>query len=441
MLASSIKKIMQHDLTRTVLGPLLLMTATPALVILVYLINKDFGGSILSFINASRAEGFFHLLFQTWLPIFFGNAMAWKLIGYFSLSQIILMKWLPGKPFKGPITPKGNTPIYKANGLLAFIVTISSFFILSLGFDVFSPTIIYDNFGPLLGALNVFSLLFCLMLYFKGKYKPSSTDSGCSGNRIFDYYWGTELYPRILGIDVKMFTNCRFGMMSWSLIVLSFLFKQKAMGTLSDSMIISCALQIIYCAKFFYWETGYLRSLDIMHDRAGYYICWGCLVWVPGIYTSAAQYLVLNPIHLGWLVSSLILALGIAGIVINYLADRQRQMVRALNGECLVFGKKPKLIKVSYVTEKGEKKQNLLLASGWWGIARHFHYVPEILGALAWSLPALDTALLPYFYVIFLTILLLDRAIRDDQRCEKKYGKGWKDYCKLVPYKVIPRIY
>ncbi len=26
------------------------------------------------------------------------------------------------------------------------------------------------------------------------------------------------------------------------------------------------------------WETGYWGSMDIMHDRAGYYICWGCLV-------------------------------------------------------------------------------------------------------------------------------------------------------------------
>ena len=21
--------------------------------------------------------------------------------------------------------------------------------------------------------------------------------------------------------------------------------------------------------------------MDIMHDRAGYYLCWGCLCWVP----------------------------------------------------------------------------------------------------------------------------------------------------------------
>ncbi len=441
MFTISVKKIAENQLVRTILGPLFLMTVTPSIVILVFMINRDYGGSILTFIQNCRTQGFFHLLFSTWAPLFFGSKTAWLMIGLFSLFQITLMKLLPGKRFEGPITPKGNIPIYKANGVLAFCVSLISFIVGSVGLKLFSPSIIYDNFGPLLGALNVFSLLFCLALYLKGKYIPSSTDSGTNGNLIFDYYWGTELYPRVWGIDIKMFTNCRFGMMSWSIICLSFLFKQYELGTLSDSMMVSCFLQIIYCAKFFVWETGYLRSLDIMHDRAGYYICWGCLVWVPGIYTSCAQYLVLKPIHLGLPLAITIFCLGVLAIFINYAADKQRQFVRATNGNCLVFGKKPKIISVNYLTEQNERKETLLLASGFWGIARHFHYVPEILAAFFWALPALATGFLAYFYVIFLTLLLLDRAQRDDKRCAKKYQKGWDEYCKLVPYKILPKIY
>ena len=30
--------------------------------------------------------------------------------------------------------------------------------------------------------------------------------------------------------------------------------------------------------QFFVWETGYWGSMDITHDRAGFYLCWGCLV-------------------------------------------------------------------------------------------------------------------------------------------------------------------
>ena len=82
-----------------------------------------------------------------------------------------------------------------------------------------------------------------------------------------------------------------------------------------------------------------------------------------------------------------------------------------------MWGKAPVIIVGHYMTAKGEKKESLLLASGWWGIARHFHYVPEILGAFFWTLPALFDDVLPYFYVIFLAVLLTDRAFRDDNRC------------------------
>ena len=35
---------------------------------------------------------------------------------------------------------------------------------------------------------------------------------------------------------------------------------------------VSVGLQLIYITKFFMWEMGYMRSLDIMHDRAGWMI-------------------------------------------------------------------------------------------------------------------------------------------------------------------------
>ncbi|KAI3964904.1 hypothetical protein MKW92_043563 [Papaver armeniacum] len=35
-----------------------------------------------------------------------------------------------------------------------------------------------------------------------------------------------------------------------------------------------------------------------------YHTCWGCLVWVPSIYTSPGMYLVNHPVNLGTLVSN-----------------------------------------------------------------------------------------------------------------------------------------
>lgn len=68
--------------------------------------------------------------------------------------------------------------------------------------------------------------------------------------------------------------------------------------------------------------------MDIMHDRAGYYICWGCLVWVPSVYTSPAMYLVKHPMVLGPVLAGAVFAAGVACIYINYDSDRQRQVFR-----------------------------------------------------------------------------------------------------------------
>lgn len=425
---------------RHTIFPLALLLICPIATFLFWYTNVVLGGSFNRLWQLMSEQGILTTIYQICAPYIFGTSEGWTIIGIFAAFELALMRLLPGKPFYGPITPAGNIPVYKANGVLAYITTLLAFYLCAFQFHLFSPTIIYDHFPGILGALNSFSLVFCLFLLVKGHLAPSSTDSGSSGNFIFDYYWGMELYPRIFGFDLKMFTNCRFGMMSWPLILISFAAKQSELYGLSNSMIVSVAIQFIYISKFFLWETGYLRSMDIMHDRAGYYICWGCLVWVPGVYTSPTLYLVNHPNQLSTVVALLIFAAGATCVMINYFADRQRQNVRATNGECSIWGKKPEFTMANYITEKGEAKQNILLNSGWWGIARHFHYIPEILGAFFWSLPALFGNFMPYFYVVFLVILLINRAYRDEERCAQKYGEDWKTYCTKVPYKLVPYV-
>src|ERR1700722_16783248 len=420
---------------RNTLGPLVLILACPPAVMIFWYTNTVLKGSFLAFWQKGIAEGFFTLVSEIWRPYFFGTQTAWMILAVFSSIQLLFMRVLPGKVFRGPPSPKGNIPIYKANGMSAYLLTLG-LFLLSTSLGLFKATVLYDNLGGLLGGLNFFSLLYCLFLYLKGRFAPSSSDYEFSGNFIFDYYWGSELYPRLFGWDLKMFTNCRFGMMGWGLLLLSYAAKQKELyDVISDSMVVALTLQFIYLTKFFFWETGYLRSLDIMHDHAGFYICWGCLVWVPCIYTSPTLFLVHHPIQLGLPLSAIVLMVGGSAILINYWADKQRYAFRSTDGRCRIWGKQAQLTVVHYTTTEGNVQENLLLASGWWGVARHFHYIPEIIGALCWSLPALFSNFLPYFYVCFLTVLLLDRAHRDEMRCAKKYGEGWIRHCQKVPFK------
>jgi 7-dehydrocholesterol reductase len=420
--------------------PLLLLVLCPPTALVIWHTHVALDGSVTQLGLFFAQQGILSGLWTIIAPVAFGSPSAWAMIGIFAVIQLAFIRLLPGKRFEGLPTPSGHVPVYKANGPLAFALTLLLYWLFAFQLRLFSPTIIYDHFGELLGALNIFALLFCLMLYLKGRYKPSTSDAGISGNPIFDYYWGTELYPRILGFDLKLFTNCRFGMMGWGLLLISYAAKQHSLHGITWSMLVVVGLQLIYIAKFYWWETGYLRSMDIQHDRAGFYICWGCLVWLPCVYTSSTLFLVNHPTELHPVTALAILAAGTLAIFINYWADRQRQTVRALDGKCTVWGKDPTLIKAGYTTSDGQQRRNVLLASGWWGISRHFHYLPEILGAFFWTLPVLFTHALPWFYVVFLVILLTHRAFRDDERCRAKYGDDWARYCEKVPYKIIPGI-
>jgi len=218
-------------------------------------------------------------------------------------------------------------------------------------------------------------------------------------------------------------------------------------GDLQYGMAVNVALQLIYLSKFYYWEMGYMCSMDIQHDRAGYYLCWGCLVWVPSIYCSHSLYLATHAPDMSLLTASLIFFGGLTCIWINYETDHQRYVFRQTKGQCTILGRSPpKHIVAQYTTTtssgKEQIKTSLLLLDGFWKASRHFHYVPEILASFFWSLPALNSSYIcPYFYVIYLTVLLTDRAFRDDDRCRKKYTKYWDDYCQEVPYMIVPGVF
>ena len=171
-----------------------------------------------------------YLLYKIW-PTFHGplSYPAWFQILSFMSFQLLLMRVVPGARFSGPTTPKGNTPVYTANGLQCYALTLVALVAVdSLG--LYDISLVYDNFGHVLSCLNVFALGFCLFLYVKGAVKPSTDDAGTNGSFIMDYYWGVELYPEVLGWDVKMFTNCRSGMMFWSVGEICFAKVREAEG-------------------------------------------------------------------------------------------------------------------------------------------------------------------------------------------------------------------
>ena len=183
---------------------------------------------------------------------------------------IIMTILLPGEEYHGPVTDAGHVPIYRNNGFIYYLVSLVIFAVLSLLLKLnnLSPTYIYDHWEKFLSTVNTFAFLLCFLVMLKGKYMPSTADHRSSSNWLTDFYRGVELYPRIFNIDVKLITNCRYGMLSWALLSVIFCMKTFELHGYVDSALVTCLLTLVYLTKFFWWESG-KSSIEIFSEIFG----------------------------------------------------------------------------------------------------------------------------------------------------------------------------
>ncbi|XP_018410569.1 PREDICTED: 7-dehydrocholesterol reductase isoform X1 [Nanorana parkeri] len=383
----------------------------------------------------------------TWKAAYIYAAwVSFQVFLYMALPDIC-HKFLPGYVGgvqEGARTPSGTVNKYEVNGLQAWILTHILWFANAYHFHWFSPTIIIDNWIPLLWCTNILGYTVSTFALIKAYFFPTNAkDCKFTGNFFYDYMMGIEFNPRIgKWFDFKLFFNGRPGIVAWTLINLSYAAKQQELyGQVTNSMILVNVLQAIYVVDFFWNEAWYLKTIDICHDHFGWYLGWGDCVWLPFLYTLQGLYLVYNPVQLSTTAAAAILLLGLVGYYIFRMTNHQKDLFRRTNGNCVIWGKKPKFIECAYTSTDGKKHYSKLMISGFWGVTRHMNYTGDLMGSLSYCLAGGFDHLLPYFYIIYMTILLVHRCLRDEHRCSSKYGKDWKLYTDAVPYRLLPGIF
>jgi 7-dehydrocholesterol reductase len=428
--------------TRTLLGPLILLLVTPIFVNVAALAAQRHGSSL--FALAESYDTPWSLLaaaFPTPSPTV---ALCFT---SFVVFEALLLIFLPGKVFAGAIAPSGFTPSFRANGGAALVVTCAVAAAL-IRANVLPASAIYDHALELLTLLNGSALLLAVALTLKGVFAPSTRDAGIENGIVFALFWGVELYPSIYSLELKQLLISRVGMMSWFLTTASCAAAAVRAhgGTATPALVASCALNLLYVAKFFFFfEKDYLKAADIAVDRMGFMLVWGPICFMPLVHNLQTLHLVShNGLALSWWAVGAWLTVGVIAIWANFDADTQRHAVRAVSGKCLVWGRPATFIKAPYFDGDGRRHENLLLTCGWHGLGvRHFHYAPDILLLLLYCAPSGSVFEVPlaWSYFFYLTGLLLDRCARIDARCCAKYGAAWQRYVREVPWKLIPGVW
>lgn len=249
---------------------------------------------------------------------------------------------------------------------------------------------------------------------------------------MYDFFLGRELNPRLGSFDFKYFCELRPGLIGWVFINLALLMQEAELrGSPSLAMWLVNGFQLLYVGDALWYEESVLTTMDIIHDGFGFMLVFGDLAWVPFTYSLQAQFLLYHPQPLGLPMALLICLIKAVGYYIFRGANSQKNTFRKNPSDPSVAGLE------TIPTATGRQ----LLVSGWWGMVRHPNYLGDLIMALAWSLPCGLSHLLPYFYLLYFTALLVHREARDEQQCLRKYGRAWQEYCKRVPYRIIPYVY
>lgn len=432
-------------------GTILILTTTPLMVFYFYITCVHFEGAltapIIQMIDGTLTPS--SLLHR--LPTINSTAFG---IYFFWLTLQIVLFLLPDKLHRffkgysgglhyGGCTPSGNSLPYQINGLQAWIVTHILLVLAVYLFDLFPLSIILNEWGALLWVANITGYAVAIFVFFKAHLFPSyPEDRRFTGNILYDFYMGIEQNPRIGRFDFKLFFNGRPGIVAWTMINLSFMAAQYSRyGAVTNSIILVNLLQALYVIDFFRFERWYLHTIDIEHEHFGWMLAWGDCVWLPWMYTLQGLYLVYHPVDLPVVAVIIVFTLGLSGYAIFRNANNQKKLFKRNGGKRKIWGKVPEAIDCAYTSADGTTHRGQLLCSGWWGIGRHMNYTGDLMLSLAFCLACGWDNLLPYFYFIYMIILLVHRCYRDEHRCHHKYGKGWEEYCKRVPYRILPGIF
>ncbi len=352
---------------------------------------------------------------------------ALALYGAWLALQAALQRWAPGRVQAGPPLADGARLDYRLNGWTSFCVTLAVVLV-AVAAGALPATVAYDEFGALLTTATLVAFALALALYLQGRRAGRTT-----GDPVRDYFMGTTLNPRVGGFDLKYFCESRPGLILWTLFNASFAAAQwQRHGTVTTAMLLVNAFQLLYVADYFWNEEAILTTWDIKHERFGWMLVWGDLVWVPFTYTIQAYYLVDHLHTLSPVAAAGLVALNLAGYVVFRASNIQKHRFRR-DPTARVWGRAPEYIR----TATG----SLLLTSGWWGAARHLNYLGDLMMALAWCLPTGFAHPLTYFYFVYMIVLLVHRERRDHAVCHAKYGEDWDAYCRKVRWRIVPGVY
>ncbi|VEL37602.1 unnamed protein product [Protopolystoma xenopodis] len=247
--------------------------------------------------------------------------------------------------------------------------------------------------------------------------------------------------PIWFGLDVKLFLYRPGSLIFLVLTGCTVLQHWEKYNTVSPTLLCYFLFGYFLVFDFLFFEHNLLSTFDVQHEGVGLHFVLMKLVVIPFVYSLTLAWMADKP-HLGRLPGRITgcnyVALGLGSIIfligyfIHRASTRQKDLIRRDPHH-------PSLSGMAMISTSSGKR---LLAGGWWGKVRHPNYLGNLL--MAYSTVIITgccRSFVPWIYPVAQTILLIHRIWRVENSCEEKHMYAWENYCHLVPYRLIHKIF
>ncbi len=350
----------------------------------------------------------------------------WLCAPLIDAAVLLAYAGVPARAVDGYVRDAAGKPLrYRLNGLRVFVLCLAAWAAACWAGWLRWDALYVHRWESAFGAC-VTGLLFTLAIVLPAKPVKSIAA---------DLFLGRLENPQWKGLDAKMYLYL-VGAIHLELNVLSFTaFHLQTFGAdPNPGVVLYAALFTFFVTEYLNFEEVHLYTYDFMAERVGFKLGWGCLVFYPffycvGLWTTAH---LPNP-HTPAPLLVLYGALFFVGWVLSRGANLQKFQFKRDPARKAFGVLEPRAI---------SEGRTQVLTGGFWGLSRHINYLGEILMAsgLALSL-GYPLELGPWLYPLYYVALLVPRQLDDDRRCAAKYGAAWVEYCKRVPWRIIPRVY
>ncbi len=393
------------------------------------------------------------------------------------LATIVLHILLPARNVVGYVcNNNGQVASYRLNGsLVHLIISFSFYFLLPIEYQL----LLYNDYYTSLITANVIGLAGSFYFLFRNhppeKYARCVTiDQVCLGEVKKDLPLSAEYLESIgkskeakVPILTQFFLgrqwNPRFGssfdVKMWLYLIGAVLLQCNILSCVrmnqlqNNDNVISIPMKVYvgcftwFLVEYLWCEEVHLYTYDIFAERVGFKLTWGCLVFYPFFYCIGAFPLVYSTASISSVTAIAIIMVFFIGWIITRGSNLQKFVTRmnpasSTGNHGIILGFFPISILPPPITLPNSK----ILISGFWGIARHFNYMGEIIQAIALSIPACLAGhqsmwYLALLYPLYYIALFVPRQIDDEEVCRRKYGAVWQEYEKRVKWRICPGIW